>query len=109
MIFLTLLFSTLQTVHRACIQAPKQPLTAVVTAYTPYETCTAQNDCIMANGEPAREGHIACPRKYPFGTQVEILGEVYTCSDHTAEKYDGRFDIYMDDYERGYTLRKTNT
>lgn len=48
----------------------------------------------MSNGEFPKEGYVACPRKYVLNSRVEIDGEEYICGDHTAKKYDGRFDIF---------------
>ena len=64
-------------------------ITAVVTAY-------------LWTGHPCSDGHypvvgktIAVPRAVPLGSTVIIEGRKYLAEDHTAKKYDGRFDIYM--------------
>lgn len=49
-----------------------------------------------ANGQMPYIGSIACPRNIPFGTSVQIKDKVYTCTDRTAKRYDGRFDIYSE-------------
>lgn len=90
----------------ACVLPVRTSIVATVTAYTPLETCTSIETCIMANGERVHEGVIACPRKYDFGTQVEIMGKVWTCADRTALKYDGRFDIFMFDHTEALTFGK---
>lgn len=51
---------------------------------------------VMADGKIAHVGAIACPRIIPLGTKVKILNIVFTCEDHTAQKYDGRYDIYSE-------------
>lgn len=39
-------------------------------------------------------GGAACPRQYPLGTRIEILGVPFICDDRTNIKYDGRFDLF---------------
>jgi len=74
---------------------------AVVTAYTPYETCKGK--CITAAGTEPQEGRtIACPYWIPLHTRVEIDGKIYICEDRTAEWIQKRngdtFDVFMRDY-----------
>lgn len=71
---------------------------ATVTAFNTVEAQTDQTPCIAANGQNicGRDDVVACPRKYQFGTKVEILGKEYECVDRTASRYDGRFDISFD-------------
>lgn len=104
--FLSLLFSTMLCKPTACVLPERQSIVATVTAYTPLETCTSIETCIMANGQRVYDGAVACPRKYDFGTKVEILGKVYECTDRTAEKFDGRFDIFMFNHEEALTFGK---
>ena len=68
---------------------------AVITAYSPVETC---GECIMASGKYVYDGAIACPRDLPFGTKIKIKGRTYICEDRTHIRFDGRFDIFMQDY-----------
>jgi 3D (Asp-Asp-Asp) domain-containing protein len=44
-----------------------------------------------------RDGIVACPNRFPFGTIVEINGKVYVCYDRMNDRYaDGNyFDIFM--------------
>lgn len=76
---------------------------AEVTMYSAIESCHYEN-CVMASGKRVYIGAVACPRKYVFGTEVEIDGARYTCEDRTAIRYDGRFDIFAghlyEDYDR---------
>ena len=65
-------------------------ITAIVTAY-------------VWTGHPCSDGHypvvgrtISVPRIIPLGSTIVINGHKYLAEDHTAKKYDGRFDIYMD-------------
>lgn len=67
---------------------------AVVTAYSEIDSCHHEN-CAMANGIRAAIGYAACPRELALGSKVRIYGEIYTCGDRTAKRYDGRFDIFM--------------
>jgi 3D (Asp-Asp-Asp) domain-containing protein len=68
-----------------------------ITSYSPKETCKGK--CIMADGKEPVEGvSIACPREIKLGTKVVIEGHIYTCSDRTHLRYNGRYDIYKDDY-----------
>lgn len=69
-------------------------VTAEVTAYSEIDSCHYAN-CVMANGERAHVGAVACPREIKLGTQVEINGVMYTCKDRTAKYLNGRYDIFM--------------
>ena len=78
---------------------------AVVTMYSPRETCSGK--CINARGKsPETHRSIACPRKLPFGTRVIINDEKYTCDDRTNKRFDGRFDIFTDSYEEALSWGK---
>jgi 3D (Asp-Asp-Asp) domain-containing protein len=71
--------------------------TAHVTWYNNASSCHNQDKsgkCIMANGKATHEGAVACPREIKLGTKVEINGKKYICSDRTAKKLNGRFDIW---------------
>lgn len=67
---------------------------AEVSAYSEIDSCHYEN-CIMANGKPAKVGYIACPRYLPLGAIVELLGASYECGDRTAKWVDGRFDVFI--------------
>lgn len=71
---------------------------AFVTGYNTVAAQTDQTPCIAASGADicGRYDVVACPRRIPFGTLVEIRGAVYVCEDRTARKFDGRFDISCD-------------
>lgn len=80
------------------VQEQKQPVLetflATVTAYSSVETCGEV--CITASGRKAYVGAVACPRRFPLGTKVNIAGYgVVVCEDRTALKHDGRFDIFL--------------
>lgn len=68
---------------------------STITAYTSDLGETDDSPLITASNREVREGVIACPRKYKFGTQVEIDSKIYVCEDRMAIKYDDRFDIWM--------------
>jgi len=74
-----------------------QVITADVTKYSPRETCP-DRPCVMASGELAYEGAIACPRALKLRSIVVIDGKVYTCHDRTNKRLDGRYDIFTYDY-----------
>lgn len=72
-------------------------ITAVVTGFNTVEEQTDSTPCEAAGGNICgRKNVAACPRKYPIGTKVMIKGEVYTCLDRLAKKYDNRFDLSFD-------------
>lgn len=95
--------------------AASQPVAAVqqethyVTAYSLKEGCNNKG-CFMASGKAVYVGAAACPRAIPFGTQIEILGSIYTCEDRLAEKFDMRFDIFIPDYNEAlkFGIQKTS-
>ena len=65
-------------------------LHAIVTAY-------------IATGHPCSDGRmpvvgrtVAVPRSVPLGSVVVINGHRYLAQDHTARRFDGRFDIFTD-------------
>lgn len=103
------------------VQSPREPIVyparlrqpvrsikwakAEVTAYSKAETCP-DTQCITANGSVAAEGMVACPRTIPFGTTVYIGNNTYICTDRTALRFNGRYDIFMDSYEEALSFGK---
>lgn len=77
---------------------PTEIFSAWITGYNTLEEQTDNNPCISASGMNicGRDDIVACPRKYPFGTKVEIDGKIYECQDRTASHHDGTFDISCD-------------
>ena len=71
---------------------------AVVTAYNTVEAQTDSSPCVAAGNiwVCGRTDVVACPRNISLGTVVRIAGNDYICSDRTASKFDGRFDISFD-------------
>jgi 3D (Asp-Asp-Asp) domain-containing protein len=56
----------------------------------------------MASGKKAYVGAVACPRRFKLGTKVRIAGQLLTCEDRTAKRYDGRFDIFQGYGQQAY-------
>lgn len=50
----------------------------------------------------------ACPRVYPLGTAAILpdMNLLIVCTDRTAKKYDGRWDIFMDNYDEALKFGK---
>lgn len=69
-----------------------------VTGYNTVKEQTDSTPCVAASGDNicGRRDVVACPREIPLGTKVEIDGNVYTCLDRLAMKYDHRIDISCD-------------
>ena len=68
--------------------------TAEVTAYSSSPDETWGDPLITASGREVHDGVLACPRRFPFGTQFRIGSRVYTCWDRLHERFDHRFDIW---------------
>jgi 3D (Asp-Asp-Asp) domain-containing protein len=66
-----------------------------VTAYSSSPDETWGDPFITASGRRVFDGLVACPRKLPFGTRVQIGHRQYDCYDRLHPKYDDRFDIWM--------------
>jgi len=81
---------------------------AILTAYTPRPEETDDTPYITASGELVREGIVACPIYLPFGTLIEIDGEIYECQDRMNPRfwYQNRFDILMFDLEKAREFGK---
>jgi 3D (Asp-Asp-Asp) domain-containing protein len=67
---------------------------ATITAYSEIDSCHYEN-CIMASGNRAYIGAVACPREIELYTTVVVDGTPFVCEDRTDIKYNGRFDIFM--------------
>lgn len=72
---------------------------ATLTAYNPtYQQCDS-TPCISASGMnicETKKKICACPREYPFGTKIEINGEIWECQDRLSLKYNHRIDLLME-------------
>jgi 3D (Asp-Asp-Asp) domain-containing protein len=85
---------TLQPAPPASPEAPQQ-FPAVVTAYSSSPDETWGDPWITASGRRVAHGVVACPRRYPFGTQFRIGQQIYTCWDRMHRRFDHRFDVWM--------------
>lgn len=79
------------------VEPPHTYVSATVTAYTSSVDETDEDPFITASGATVRNGTLACPSKYEFGTIVEIDGVRYTCEDRMNKRYrhTERFDIWV--------------
>ena len=77
---------------------------AEVTAYSSSPDETWGDPFITASGRRVADGIVACPRRYPFGTQFRIGPEVYTCWDRLHPRFDHRFDIWKPSKEEALTF-----
>lgn len=68
---------------------------ANVSAYSPTIEECGKDDGITASGEPAVEGRTIAMDNVPFGTKVEINGDIYIVEDRFGGDYRNRVDIYM--------------
>lgn len=77
---------------------------AVVTAYTSSPDETWGDPFETASGARTGEGVIACPPKYPFGTQIVIEGRQYVCEDRMNRRYwnEERFDVWVETKHEAY-------
>ena len=81
----------------AAVSPAKIEIAAVVTEYTSSADETDSTPFLNASGTRPKEGSIACPSKYPFGTVVTIGGQDYKCDDRMAREYRDQphFDIWV--------------
>ena len=91
-------------------------VTFEVTAYTAgYESTGKSPDHpaygITASGNYVKENYtIACPRRYPFGTEIYIehFDNVFTCEDRGGAIRGRKLDVYMGDLDEAIKFgRKT--
>jgi len=92
-ILLGLIFGSVTT-----YQAPTTTqIQATVTAYTSDPAETDDNPLETASGTVPGPGTIACPSRWPFGTRVEIEGQMYTCEDRMNKRYreTEHYDVWL--------------
>jgi len=78
---------------------PKTQVLGVITSYNPLPEQTDDNPDITASGHKVREGIVA-NNCLPFGTRVEIDGEIFVVLDRMNSRYGcEHFDILSFDYE----------
>ena len=91
---ISLSVTSISAEHVPVISATVNPIVATVTAYSSTRGQTDRHPTITASGRHVRNGFVACPRRYPFGTKVRIDGKIYRCEDRLNSKFDDRFDIW---------------
>lgn len=75
----------------------------VVTAYTADpDECGGRGEGITASGYKATEGVTVAADHLPFGTIVEIDGNMYIVTDRFGGGYDNKIDIFMQDKEKAF-------
>lgn len=95
------------------LYSPQSSYTVVyaeISAYTSSVDETDDTPFLTASGAVTGHGTLACPRKYPFGTKVEIAGKLYTCEDRMAQKYRDRevFDMWTESKSIAYQWGRRN-
>ena len=71
-----------------------------LSAYNTVKSQTDSNECEAASGVDICDrdfGIVACPKRFPFGTEFEINGKKYVCLDRMNIRYEGNYlDINFD-------------
>ena len=97
LILLTLLMVSMYTNRSfVALGGDLTPIRAIITAYSSEESQTDSTPYLTASQKQVQEGFIACPRKYPFETQVEIAGRIYSCQDRKNIRYESYPEEYFD-------------
>ncbi len=94
---LLLLFLSVRLISAEQVPVVSSTVTPIIATVTAYSSTRGQTDrypTITASGRHVRNGFVACPRRYPFGTRVRIAGRIYRCEDRLNAKFDDRFDIW---------------
>ena len=84
-------------------------MTSIVTAYCACKLCTGTHhdlNLTAAGNRPIVGRTIAGPRAVHLGSSVIIGGHTYTVEDHTAKRFDGRFDIFMRTHKEAVAFGK---
>ena len=90
-------FPVMETVQE--VEKNYYTVTFETTAYCACAKCCGKSDGITASGARATAGHtIAAPSTYPFGTEIEIDGVVYTVEDRGGAIKGNRIDIFFDSH-----------
>lgn len=79
---------------------------AEVSAYSAEVGQTDERPRETASGIEVREGIIACPSRYEFGTKVEVLGKIYQCEDRMNRRYrsGNYFDVFFEDTDEAWNF-----
>lgn len=71
-----------------------------ISHYDACYQCCGKTDGITASGIKATPNHtIAAPKEYPFGTNIEIDGIMYTVEDRGGNINGNCIDIYVSSHE----------
>jgi 3D (Asp-Asp-Asp) domain-containing protein len=83
-------------------------VTLYVTAYCSCATCCGKANQPTASGRMPVEGiTVAGPRRFPFGSIVNIPSVgVRRLDDRLSKKYDNRIDVYMVSHKRALIFGK---
>jgi 3D (Asp-Asp-Asp) domain-containing protein len=91
---------------------PVETVMVELTAYCPCSKCCGWNTGITKSGTIATEGRTVAAdvNLYPFGTQVEIDGIVYTVEDTGGAIRGNRMDIFYNSHSDALKFgRQTKT
>lgn len=81
------------------------------TAYTPRTEETDSDPHTNAAGKRVKEGDVACPKKYAFGTKIEVQGVgTFQCWDRMNQRYQDKenFDLFMWDLAEAQKFGRQN-
>ena len=71
-----------------------------ISHYDACYKCCGKTDGITASGVKATPNHtIAAPKEYPFGTNIEIDGIMYTVEDRGGNINGNCIDVYVNSHE----------
>lgn len=92
------------------VEKKGRKITINASAYTAAADECGKSDGITASGKKVRENHtLACPKIYPFGTQIKIEGYgTYTCEDRGGAIKGNKFDIYMETKAEAFAFGRRN-
>ena len=72
---------------------------AVTTNYSKEETCP-KRVCHTSSGTIATiKRTVACPTSFKRFSKILVEQSWYRCEDHTAKRFDGRFDFFVASYQ----------
>lgn len=97
-------FEIVQPVQAEVYQPEYLTVQAQVTAYTSSVEETDDTPFITASGSTTKDGILACPPKYKFGTIIEIENKKFICQDRMNRRYHNqeRFDIWFESKDLAY-------
>ena len=94
-------------------RSPLYSLEVDVTHYCACSLCCGDNaDGITASGKRAARGMVAMSSQYPFGTQIEIGGVMYTVEDRGGSGIENdihRVDIFIPNHNEALRLGRYKT